>query len=564
MSVPAHPTESSGYPSVVRLVSLGAAALALEAGWLALWPLSGALSHSALFSSAFLTDHPLAGHVFALSLTIAHRFMPTLADAPLTQPLGDPAFIAPALSLAGVFLWLGAAYLAGLFVLRRGAGGARFALPILVLATLVFQVTLLYLPGLFSQDVFSYIAYGRLPALYDLNPYVWPPSATPKDLIAPWVADVWRTYLAPYGPLWLDVQWAMANLFRGLPIAEQALAYRGLAQSLLLINLGLLWAVLRRRTTLDRTGRLTALAALAWNPLVLFEIGANAHNDVLMVTLSLLAVLFLGRRGAGALSAAGFVLGALVKYLSGIAIIWLALAAAVRTTSLKDRVLRLGLLALVGVTLLVATSLPWLELPDSLEPLMAETANVGYVNSLPDSLGLALADQVLSPVGGFSAELAHAMTRTLERVAMLVAFGAYLIWEGRRIARRPLPESIAAAAARSCLIYVLLVSTSVQTWYFCLPVALALARGWEPALSRITVGYSLLALPALYLSYYLRDLTPLPVFIAYGLVPLVPLIRPSARLASDEHAVTSAHGEQERVGRAPVASAVMEQPGPLG
>ena len=45
-----------------------------------------------------------------------------------------------------------------------------------------------------------------------------------------------------------------------------------LANALLLANLGLLWALLARVTPLDRTQRTTALAALAWNPLVLFEL----------------------------------------------------------------------------------------------------------------------------------------------------------------------------------------------------------------------------------------------------------------------------------------------------
>ena len=70
-------------------------------------------------------------------------------------------------------LWLAAAYLLGLKLLARCPEGAW----LVIAATLVYQATLAWLPGLFSQDVFSYIAYGRLAAVYDLNPYVWPPSA---------------------------------------------------------------------------------------------------------------------------------------------------------------------------------------------------------------------------------------------------------------------------------------------------------------------------------------------------------------------------------------------------
>jgi hypothetical protein len=542
----------------VRLVSLLLAALALEIGWLAVWPLSGALSHSALFNQAFLTDHPLAAAVFEATLRLARVVLPGLPDTPLLEPLGAAVYSAPAIALAVVFLWLAAAYVVALLLLTRQAAG-RAALPLVLVAALVFQTTLLFLPGLFSQDVFSYIAYGRLSVLYDLNPYVWPPSATPKDLVLPWVATIWRTYPAPYGPVWLDVQWLMARLFGEVPIAEQALAYRAFGQCLLLINLGLLWAVLGRLTPLDRAQRTTALAALAWNPLVLFEVGANAHNDALMVTFSLLAALLLGRAGIGALSASAFTLGALIKYLSGVGLLWAGLASAARLDGLHSRVLRLALIALLGAVLVVVMAWPWLELPDSLEPLLDETANVGYVNSLPDSIGLALADQVLHPLTGLSVELAREITRGAERVLLLAAFGIYLVWETRRVCATPTAAAVTRATARSCLIYILLVSTSVQTWYFCLPVALALGLGWRSVLAQVAVGYSLLVLPALYLSYYVRDALPLAVFIAYGLLPLLPILW--ARARAHEPAAVGVRDDEDRPERHRNPGAVMEQAG---
>ena len=111
---------------------------------------------------------------------------------------------------------------------------------LVVAAALLFQATLLCQPGLFSQDVFSYVAYGRLAAIYELNPYIWPPGAIAKDPVVSWVADVWRDYAAPYGPVWMGVQWLLAHLSGARPVPEQVLFYRGLASGLLLANLGLL------------------------------------------------------------------------------------------------------------------------------------------------------------------------------------------------------------------------------------------------------------------------------------------------------------------------------------
>jgi hypothetical protein len=181
-------------------------------------------------------------------------------------------------------------------------------------------------------------------------------------------------------------------------------------------------------------------------------------------------------------------------------------------------------------------------LPDSLAPLIDETANVGYVNSLPDQLSVAGVQAVVRPAPGPSGDPPRELTRTIERWLVLIGFGLYLIWEGRRVHGDPRPETILRETARSSLVYVLLVSTSVQTWYFGLPVALALSLGWSSVLTRVAVGYSVLALPTLYLSYYLREATPMGVMLAYGFLPLVPLVvrwRPVALFSRRGAAVAS-------------------------
>jgi hypothetical protein len=502
---------------------LGLLALGLEVGWLALWPLSAALSHSAAFTSELLATYAPAARVFHLTLRALRLIMPDLSETPLPDAVGSAAFVGPATALAVVMLFLAAVYVLALCILDRGLGARRGALAIVLAGAVMFQTTLLFLPGLFSQDVFSYIAYGRLAARYDLNPYVWPPSAVPRDAVIPWVAEVWRTYAAPYGPVWLDVQWVLAHLFGSASIVDQAMAYRLVANALLLANLGLAWMALGRLTHLNRAQRTAALAVLAWNPLVLFEIGANAHNDALMVSFSLLALIVFARSRDGVLAGASFTLGALVKYLSGVGLVWVAVASAARAASWRAQMVRLAVVGLFSVALAVVVVWPWLELPDSLEPILAETVGVGFVNALPDGLALALADQVLGPAG-IPSSLARTLTRSAERLLVLATFGLYLIWEARRVWSDADVGAVARASARSCLIYIMVVSTSMQPWYFCLPVALTVLMGWRSALTWAIVGYSVLAVPALYLSYYLREATPTGVALVYGLAPLAPVL----------------------------------------
>jgi hypothetical protein len=63
----------------------------------------------------------------------------------------------------------------------------------------------------------------------------------------------------------------------------------------------------------------------------------------------------------------------------------------------------------------------------------------------------------------------------------------------------------------------------VQTWYFCLPVCIALVLGLREPVARLALAYGALALPALYLSYYLREQTPGWVFVVYACAPLLVL-----------------------------------------
>ncbi len=536
----------------MRLLPLIVCGLLVELGWLAIWPLSAALSHSERFTNAVLRMHPLVSQLFAFSVATAQRVLPDLSATPMGDPLGSTAFDTPAFALAAVMLWLGATYALSLLLLDRWLAATSRAIWVVIGSAVVFQATLLLLPGLFSQDVFSYIAYGRLAAIYDLNPYVWPPSVL-RDPVVPWVADVWRSYATPYGPAWVGVQWLVARVTYGLSISDQALVYRLIANALLLVNLGLLWRLLGRLTPLSPVQRTTALAALAWNPLVIFEVAGNAHNDVLMVSFSLLGLLLFRHSSRGVLSSAAFTAGTLVKYLSGLGLVWLTLASAAREIDWSRRTARAAVIGLIAVGVVVVLAVPWLELPDSLDPLLKETAGVGYVNSLPDSLVVGLADRFAIQVDAL---------RAVERLIVVGCFGLYLLWEARRVWSDPGRGAVARALARSSLVYILLVSTSVQTWYLCLPVSIAVGFGWRRRLSLVTLGYSVLALPALYLSYYLREHTPGWVYLAYGCGPLVVLgLELAARTRTRAHVpAPEAVGDHEQgAGRHRVARAVMEE-----
>ena len=74
----------------------------------------------------------------------------------------------------------------------RGAAGSGCE-PSSLLAVAAHAVVLLGLPLVFSRDVYSYIAYGRIAGLYGANPYVRHPIEFPADpiLCRWWGTDGW-------------------------------------------------------------------------------------------------------------------------------------------------------------------------------------------------------------------------------------------------------------------------------------------------------------------------------------------------------------------------------------
>lgn len=151
-------------------------------------------------------------------------------------------------------------------------------------------------PPLLSTDMFSYMAYGRIGALYGANPYLHGPSVIALDPSYPFIAARWVSTPTSYGPLFT----ALSYLLAPLDVAWNVLAYKAIALISSLTIVAVVWNAARVRG-LDPV---KAAAIVGFNPvIVVFGIGGG-HNDMLMLAILITGVYVLLRqreRTSGAL-----------------------------------------------------------------------------------------------------------------------------------------------------------------------------------------------------------------------------------------------------------------------
>jgi hypothetical protein len=461
---------------------------------------AGALLELAVGWVCFLSPPLTAGY----NAEFSRQFLERFSFFPL--PPGDALLNQLEIGLIG----MSAAYIAALVVLTRWSFADRFATKLVVGFSLVFHITFLALPGLYTTDIFSYVMYGRIASVYAQNPYVNAPASFAGDPFLSWVFLFWQDTPTIYGPLWTDVSGLLSSLTANMSALDQVLSYKLLIWTVALVNLGLVWLLSGRAAWL-RGPRLACFALYAWNPVVLLELAGNAHNDALMLLLLLLSVLPLTARPLRQrhwLTAILFAtLGALIKYTTAL-VIPFYMAAGVRSWRIAFAVVT----AVAGLSLVVWW--PYLQ-------FSAGLADAGrgalVINSIPDF------------IARFAAELGVPtdLALTLSRGICALAYLSVLVWDGVRVWRLRTPLATLEASARALLLLPLLVLTWVWSWYFTWSIALAAAIGIRTRLAQVIVVFSAVAPPVFYAHQYLNERMPDWPMLVYVAVPL--LVLPVAR-----------------------------------
>jgi alpha-1,6-mannosyltransferase len=529
----------------MRLLLLVCAGLLLQIGWVTVWTLSYRLTHGDGFSYQYLTSQTPVWEKLQDALQLANTL------APGFEPPVSIDILVYSLILAFVVASVG--YLGGVLLIDLGVAAVKGTLVVVMVWELVYQVTLFLLPGLYTTDIFSYVMYGQISAIYNLNPYIYPPNYFPGNELLNWIHPIWHDQPSVYGPLWTDLAWVFARMIEPLELYQQVLAYKVAMNVVQLVNLGLVWWLLGRLMSSSRA-RLTAFALFAWNPLMLFDGPGNAHNDVFMVTLLLLGVvpLTFGLKSRNWIAGTFFVgMSALIKYTTGIVGLFYIVPWARMIPSWPKRILWLGATgALITGTTLVLFK-PWLDDPRAIQPILtaANGKSWQYSNSAPDIIALHIDNELLhtpSPDVGaedhfylyrdlYSTPTTNDTRQNTKNITRLI-FVAFLVWEcwglwrfagrrGRQAYRgsrdREVIDAVLSSSVRAFIVLIVLVLPWVLDWYWMWPLALAALLGWQRMLTKVVVAYTLTCLPIFYLHHYWSWNTPSSLIFLYVVPPLL-------------------------------------------
>ncbi len=228
-----------------------------------------------------------------------------------------------------------AAYAGVLALARRVSERLALAL-VAALALIVFAG-----PILISTDVFSYIAYARMGVLHGVNPYTHGPQAIVSDPIYHYVGHDWKLVATAYGPLYTLISYPLGLVGIVGAVWGMKLVALAAAGGTLLLT----WRCARARGYDPRY----ALLAVGANPLwVIYALG-GAHNDLVMIFLTMLAVALALTDGARREArAGGAILAATLVKATGFVPLPFLLLARRRVAPL------LGALAVAGALAIVA------------------------------------------------------------------------------------------------------------------------------------------------------------------------------------------------------------------
>lgn len=396
------------------------------------------------------------------------------------------------LSMIFGFAALGALYFFGYRAAREARGWLAAA--IVAFGGVASGLALLGMYPFGAADIFDNITHGRMIAFYGANPFQQVAADFPRDPFLTYTA--WKTSRSAYGPLW--------ELYAA---AQAWVAGNGIATNMVVFKLGVVvfWvlALVVAWKMLQRAGRqpvLPAFLLLAWNPLLLYEVWGNAHNDIMMAFFILLAAWMVMEKRF-TLAVLALVAGGLVKYIPFLLLPIAGIIALQSIPGARRRAVFVAASGLAALGLVVAAFAPfWVGLDtltiDRRAKMLSGTAASAVQSILVDGPAKLPKDDT---------------ARQISKVLAAATVAAALI-EGWRARRRPDWQGFIQHSFNVLMFYLLVTVAWFQQWYAIWPLVLlpfldAPARSLALVFGFSVLGKQLWVDPSLYWS---RRWAPLP------------------------------------------------------
>jgi len=147
---------------------------------------------------------------------------------------------------------------------------------------ILFNTCFIFIPFFTSNDLHSYIASGRV-VNYGANPYLTPYNNFASDKLYPFINNFWSAKTTLYGPLFLYIS-SFINILGNSSYTLTVFLFKTFLIFINILNGYLIYKI----THLSK-----AAFIYSWNPLIIYELSANAHNESLVIFFVLLSFYFI-------------------------------------------------------------------------------------------------------------------------------------------------------------------------------------------------------------------------------------------------------------------------------
>lgn len=371
-------------------------------------------------------------------------------------------------------LWIVGAFLVlfmGYFLSYRFINWPKQNVKHILAVAFLFQITFLFIPFLWSNDLYSYIFSSRIMPIFGENPYFIPYDNFVHDPLYTQLRTIWADHTVLYGPLFLHIG-GLINLVGQNNLVFLTLAFKSLFISANLASTFLIYKISKSKK---------AVFLFALNPLVVLELAGNSHTESILLLFLLLSIFFLHRRPVSGFLA--LIASVLVKYYSLIFLPFYLIG--LKKQGMKKLVISL----VAGVLFVVAVYLPFWEDPSIFDYLFAYY-NGQYVSP---SLAILAGEKILG---------SYSLSFQINTVIFLTVALTLVVkfWRSDREFKKLIFYSFLLYWA-----YILTKSSLILSWYLIPLVALgSLCMGWEKYRTVATSSIVFASVYSLALYYFVR------------------------------------------------------------